>query len=105
MIIIEFMRNGIGNYIEVTEENLQEQIEIFTNDFINGIVEYFYVSHNQGMDMAHCFVEFGTYGAIGDFECNEMTEEEIHEEAAQILDEFVIGEGFNIVIVENEEDY
>lgn len=46
MIIIEFMRNGIGNYIEVTEENLQEQIEIFTNDFINGIVEYFYVSHN-----------------------------------------------------------
>lgn len=55
--------------------------------------------------MAHCFVEFGAYGAIGDFECNEMTEEEIHEEAAQILDEFVIGEGFNIVIVENEEDY
>lgn len=46
MIIIEFMKNGIGNYIEVTEENFQEQIEIFTNDFVNGIIEYFYVFHN-----------------------------------------------------------
>ena len=55
--------------------------------------------------MAHCFVEFGCYGAIGDFECNEMTEEEIREEAAQILDDFVIGEGFDIVVVDNKEDY
>ena len=55
--------------------------------------------------MAHCFVEFGPYGAIGDFECDGMTEEEINEEAAQILDDFVIGEGFNVVVVDNREDY
>ena len=46
MIIIEFMRNGIGNYVEVTEENLQEQVKIFTDDLINGTVDYFYVFYN-----------------------------------------------------------
>lgn len=46
MIIIEFMRNGIGNYIEVTKENLQEQVKIFTDDLINGTVDYFHVFYN-----------------------------------------------------------
>lgn len=55
--------------------------------------------------MAYCFVEFGPYGAIGDFDTEGMTEEEINAEAAQILDEFIISEGYNIVIVENQEDY
>ena len=46
MIIIEFMRNGVGNYIEVTKENLQEQVKIFTDDLINGTVDYFHVFYN-----------------------------------------------------------
>ena len=55
--------------------------------------------------MAHCFVEFGAYGTIGDFEIEEgMTEEQILEEIKAITDEFVTTE-IGWTIVENEEDY
>ena len=55
--------------------------------------------------MAHCFVEFGGYGTIGDFEIEEgMTEEQIIEYIDVITNEFVETE-INWVIVENEEDY
>lgn len=55
--------------------------------------------------MAHCFVEFGAYGAIGDFEIEEgMTEEQILETIDVITNEFVETE-IGWVIVENEEDY
>ena len=54
--------------------------------------------------MAHCFVEFGAYGTIGDFECDEMTEEQITETAQEIIDEFVTTE-ISWTVVENEEDY
>jgi len=43
MIFIEFMRDDAADYIEVTKENLQEQVETFTKDFIDGRVEYFRV--------------------------------------------------------------
>ena len=59
----------------------------------------------MGMGMAHCFVEFGAYGAIGDFEIEEgMTEEQILETIDAITNEFVATE-IGWVIVENEEDY
>lgn len=55
--------------------------------------------------MAHCFVEFGGYGAIGDFEIEEwMSEEQILEEIEQITQEFVAQEA-GYVIVDNAEDY
>lgn len=55
--------------------------------------------------MAHCFVEFGAYGTIGDFEIEEgMTEEQIIETVDDITNEFVASE-VGWVIVENEEDY
>ena len=55
--------------------------------------------------MAHCFVEFGQYGAIGDFEIEEgMTEKQVLEEIEAITDEFVTTE-IGWTIVENKEDY
>lgn len=55
--------------------------------------------------MARIYVEFGCYGAIGDFECDNMTEEEISEACNEILWDFVISEGYNAVRVEDDEDY
>ena len=46
MIIIEFMRDGVGDYVKVTEENFQKQLEIFVNDFINGKIKYLHISHD-----------------------------------------------------------
>ena len=43
MIIIEFMRDGIGDYIKTTEESFQEQLEALVNDFINGRVDYLHI--------------------------------------------------------------
>lgn len=54
--------------------------------------------------MAHCFVEFGSYGAIGDFDTEGMTEEQILEEIEAITQEFVAQES-GYVIVDNIEDY
>jgi len=54
--------------------------------------------------MAHCFVEFGAYGAIGDFDTEGMTEEQILEEVEEITQEFVAQES-GYVIVDNMEDY
>ena len=55
--------------------------------------------------MAHCFVEFGAYGAIGDFEIEEwMSEEQILEEVEEITQEFAAQEA-GYVIVDNIEDY
>ncbi len=54
--------------------------------------------------MAHCFVEFGSYGTIGDFDTTGMTEEQIFEEIEVITDEFVATE-IGWTIVENKEDY
>lgn len=55
--------------------------------------------------MAHCFVEFGAYSAIGDFEIEEgMTEEQIIEAVEEIIQEFVAQES-GYVIVDNVEDY
>ena len=46
MIIIEFMRDGVGDYIEATEESFQEQLEALINDFINGRVAYLHIFRN-----------------------------------------------------------
>ena len=46
MIIIEFMRDGVGDYIETTEESFQEQLETLVNDFINGRVDYLHIFHD-----------------------------------------------------------
>jgi len=54
--------------------------------------------------MAHCFVEFGAYGAIGDFDIEGMTEEQILEEVEEITQEFVAQES-GYIIVDNKEDY
>ena len=43
MIVIELMRDGVGKYIETTEESFQEQLEILVNDFINGRVDYLHI--------------------------------------------------------------
>lgn len=43
MIIIEFMKNGVGDYIEVQEEDLYETINTLTAQFITGEVDYFHV--------------------------------------------------------------
>jgi hypothetical protein len=54
--------------------------------------------------MAHCFVEFGAYGAIGDFDTEDMTEEEILENIEEIIQEFTSQEA-GYIIVDNKEDY
>ena len=54
--------------------------------------------------MSRCFVEFGAYGAIGDFDAEGMTEDQIHEEIDLIVTEFVSGE-VGWIFVENEKDY
>lgn len=54
--------------------------------------------------MAHCFVEFGAYGAIGDFDIEDMTEEEILENVEEIIQEFASQEA-GYTIVDNKEDY
>jgi len=55
--------------------------------------------------MAHCFVEFGAYGVIDDFEIEErMTEEQILEEVEQVTQEFASQEA-SYIIVDNIEDY
>ena len=46
MIIVEFMRDGVGDYIETTEESFQEQLKILVNDFINGRVDYLHIFRN-----------------------------------------------------------
>ena len=46
MIIIEFMRDSVGDCIETTEENFQEQLKILVNDFINGRVDYLHIFRN-----------------------------------------------------------
>lgn len=43
MITIEFIRNGIGDYIEIQEEDLYEIVNLFTARFITGEVSYFRV--------------------------------------------------------------
>jgi hypothetical protein len=43
MIIIEFMKNDIGDYIKVQEEDLYETINTLTTQFIAGEVSYFHV--------------------------------------------------------------
>lgn len=55
--------------------------------------------------MARVYVEFGCYGTIGDFECDDMTEEEISETCDEILWDFVNSEGYTWTIVEEEKDY
>lgn len=55
--------------------------------------------------MAHCFVEFGVYGAIGDFEIDEnMTQQDINDICWEIVEEFA-NDNYGIVIVDNKEDY
>ena len=55
--------------------------------------------------MAHCFVEFGAYGAIGDFEIDEnMTQQDINDICWEIVEEFA-NDNYGIVIVDNKEDY
>lgn len=54
--------------------------------------------------MAHCFVELGGYGIIGDFDTKEMTKEQILNEIETIADEFIATE-IMWTIVENKEDY
>jgi hypothetical protein len=54
--------------------------------------------------MAHCFVELGAYGAIGDFDCDGMTEEEICDAVQEIVEEFVSTE-VGWVVVDNKADY
>lgn len=55
--------------------------------------------------MARIYIEFGCYGAIGDFECDDMTEEEITEVCNEIFWDFVNGEGYTIIRVEDGEEY
>ena len=55
--------------------------------------------------MAHAYIEFGCYGVIGDFDTEGMTEKEIREEAALIFDDFIISEEYNVVILEDVEEY
>ena len=55
--------------------------------------------------MAHCFVEFGAYGAIGDFEyTDDMSEEQMYETIDEIVQEFVSTE-VGYTIVEDGEEY
>lgn len=46
MIIIEFMKNDIGDYIEVQEEDLCEVINMLTAQFITGEISYFHVFYS-----------------------------------------------------------
>lgn len=46
MIIIEFMRDGVGDCIKIAEENFQERLEILVNDFINGKIDYLHIFRN-----------------------------------------------------------
>ena len=46
MIIIEFIKNDVGDYIEVQEEDLYETIDMLTTQFITGEVSYFRVFHS-----------------------------------------------------------
>lgn len=46
MVVIEFTRNGVGDCIKIAEENLQEQLKILVNDFINGKIDYLHIFHN-----------------------------------------------------------
>lgn len=50
-------------------------------------------------------VEFGCYGAIGDFDTTGMTEEAVYAEAQDILNDFIASEGYNIVMVDSLEEY
>lgn len=54
--------------------------------------------------MAQCVVEFGAYGAIGDFECDGMSEEEIIDNVQEIVEEFATTE-VGWVIVDDLEEY
>lgn len=47
MIIIEFMKNGIGDYVEVQEEDLHEVVNTLTAQLIAGEVDYFHVFRPQ----------------------------------------------------------
>ena len=46
MIIIEFMRDGVGDCIKITEEDFQEQLKILTNDFLSGRIDYLHIFRN-----------------------------------------------------------
>lgn len=55
--------------------------------------------------MARCFVEFGAYGAIGDFKVEEdMTEETICTIVHEIAEEFMSSE-IGWTIIEDGEEY
>jgi hypothetical protein len=43
MVIIEFMKNGVGDYVEVQEEDLYEVVSMLTIQLITGEVDYFHV--------------------------------------------------------------
>lgn len=43
MFIIEFIRNGVGDYVEIQEEDLYKMVNLFTAHFITGEVSYFRV--------------------------------------------------------------
>lgn len=112
-ITIEFIGKDICDFIEVEEKDLEETICYFIENFLNKTIESLgflllkvcYKKYRKVLTMAHCFVEFGAYGAIGDFEVEEgMTEEQILETIDAITNEFVATE-IGWVIVENEEDY
>lgn len=55
--------------------------------------------------MAQCVVEFGAYGAIGDFECDDMSEEEICATAQEIIEEFAASEAGWVIVNDLEEYY
>ena len=46
MIIVEFMRDGVGDCIKIAEENSQGQLETLVNDFINGKIDYLHIFRN-----------------------------------------------------------
>lgn len=46
MIIIEFIRDDIGDYLEVQEKDLYEMVSMLTAQFTTGKVDYFRVSHS-----------------------------------------------------------
>lgn len=47
MIVIEFIKDGIGDFVEVKEEDFEQVLQDFVQDFLNYRVEYFRISREK----------------------------------------------------------